>query len=81
MVIALSIWAASAAAFLLLSSPARTPSIRAWRTAPLLTAGFALPLAAAHARGDDPAVTSLLVAAVASAAVLLYLRLIHTRSL
>ncbi|GAA2892041.1 hypothetical protein Acy02nite_15170 [Actinoplanes cyaneus] len=69
-VIALSIWTVSSAAFLLFSSPARTPRIRAWRFTPLLTAGFAIPVAAAYALGDVPTVMSLLAAAVASAGVL-----------
>ncbi|WP_436521333.1 hypothetical protein [Actinoplanes sp. HUAS TT8] len=72
-VIVLSIWTASAAMFLQLSSPARTPRTRAWRFGPLLIAGFAFPLAVAYDQGDWSTVNALLVAAPATFAILLCL--------
>ncbi len=73
LILVLCIWAASAAMFFRLSSPARTPGTRAWRFAPILTAGFAIPLAAAYGRQDWSTFGSLLVAGLAAFAVLLYL--------
>lgn len=74
-VIVLCVWLASAAMFFRLASPARTPQTRVWRFAPVLTMGFAIPIAAAYSRADWSTFTSLLVAVIlAFGALLLVLR-------